>query len=262
MKHRSYSLPSAKGMTGRLRGGDALSQKLFKRSLRPEATISSRWRAPGSIGAGFRGVWCGRSSGTSCPVTRDRIPNRFGFARLADIRWTDLLRPFLRLTVHISGCERIHYAISVCSCRRFTLCPSDDAPEPGILGSRDSLPGARNWGKFCHVEPGLCALGGSLPVPRFKPHDQAARYVVIDGYKRIEVLEQLGRDTVEAVVWPICWLTAAGHLRGKVGHTARWPDDSRIGRHRPLTHPDRLAVTFQRNLSECYRCLSRRLRLK
>jgi ParB family transcriptional regulator, chromosome partitioning protein len=29
------------------------------------------------------------------------------------------------------------------------------------------------------------------------------RYVVIDGYKRISALEQLGRDTVEAVVWPM-----------------------------------------------------------
>jgi ParB/RepB/Spo0J family partition protein len=32
---------------------------------------------------------------------------------------------------------------------------------------------------------------------------QPERYVVIDGYKRIAALEQLGRDTVEAVVWPM-----------------------------------------------------------
>jgi ParB/RepB/Spo0J family partition protein len=32
---------------------------------------------------------------------------------------------------------------------------------------------------------------------------QADRYVVIDGYKRIAALQQLGRDTVEAVVWPM-----------------------------------------------------------
>ena len=31
----------------------------------------------------------------------------------------------------------------------------------------------------------------------------AERYVVIDGYKRIAALEQLGRDTVDAVVWPM-----------------------------------------------------------
>src|SRR5881409_2482716 len=28
-------------------------------------------------------------------------------------------------------------------------------------------------------------------------------YLVIDGYKRIAALEQLGRDTVEAVIWPM-----------------------------------------------------------
>jgi ParB-like chromosome segregation protein Spo0J len=32
---------------------------------------------------------------------------------------------------------------------------------------------------------------------------KARRIVVIDGYKRIAALEQLGRDTVEAVVWPM-----------------------------------------------------------
>jgi hypothetical protein len=32
---------------------------------------------------------------------------------------------------------------------------------------------------------------------------QPDRYVVIDGYKRIAALQQLGRDTVEAVVWPM-----------------------------------------------------------
>jgi hypothetical protein len=33
--------------------------------------------------------------------------------------------------------------------------------------------------------------------------DPSNRYVVIDGYKRIAALEQLGRDTVDAVVWPM-----------------------------------------------------------
>ena len=32
---------------------------------------------------------------------------------------------------------------------------------------------------------------------------QPDRYLVIDGYKRIAALQQLGRDTVEAVVWPM-----------------------------------------------------------
>lgn len=31
----------------------------------------------------------------------------------------------------------------------------------------------------------------------------ADRYLVIDGYQRIAALQQLGRDTVEAVVWPM-----------------------------------------------------------
>ena len=33
--------------------------------------------------------------------------------------------------------------------------------------------------------------------------DEPNRYVVIDGYKRIAALEQLHRDTVEAVLWPM-----------------------------------------------------------
>jgi hypothetical protein len=33
--------------------------------------------------------------------------------------------------------------------------------------------------------------------------DQPDRYLVIDGYQRIAALEQLGRDTIEAVVWPL-----------------------------------------------------------
>jgi ParB family chromosome partitioning protein len=33
--------------------------------------------------------------------------------------------------------------------------------------------------------------------------EQPDRYLVIDGYKRIAALEQLGRDTVEAVLWPM-----------------------------------------------------------
>src|SRR5688572_30482856 len=33
--------------------------------------------------------------------------------------------------------------------------------------------------------------------------DQPDRYLVIDGYKRIAALQQLGRDIVEAVVWPM-----------------------------------------------------------
>jgi len=45
--------------------------------------------------------------------------------------------------------------------------------------------------------------GQQTPIVVVAAEDQADRYVVIDGYKRIAALEQLGRDTVEAVVWPM-----------------------------------------------------------
>src|SRR2546425_7466894 len=41
------------------------------------------------------------------------------------------------------------------------------------------------------------------PIVVVTAEGQADRYVVIDGYKRIAALEQLGRDTVEAVGWPM-----------------------------------------------------------
>jgi ParB/RepB/Spo0J family partition protein len=49
----------------------------------------------------------------------------------------------------------------------------------------------------------LAEVGQQTPVVVVEAEDQADRYVVIDGYKRIAALEQLGRDTVEAVVWPM-----------------------------------------------------------
>ena len=45
--------------------------------------------------------------------------------------------------------------------------------------------------------------GQQTPIVVVAIEDQPDRYVVIDGYKRIAALEQLGRDTVEAVVWPM-----------------------------------------------------------
>src|SRR5437870_4105406 len=41
------------------------------------------------------------------------------------------------------------------------------------------------------------------PIVVVAAEGQPDRYVVIDGYKRIAALQQLGRDTVEAVVWPM-----------------------------------------------------------
>jgi ParB/RepB/Spo0J family partition protein len=49
----------------------------------------------------------------------------------------------------------------------------------------------------------LAESGQQTPVVVVAAEGQADRYVVIDGYKRIVALEQLGRDTVEAVVWPM-----------------------------------------------------------
>src|ERR1700684_1494370 len=49
----------------------------------------------------------------------------------------------------------------------------------------------------------LAESGQQMPIVVVAAEGQADRYVVIDGYKRIAALEQLGRDTVEAVVWPM-----------------------------------------------------------
>src|SRR5438132_396617 len=49
----------------------------------------------------------------------------------------------------------------------------------------------------------LADNGQQTPIVVVAAEGQADRYVVIDGYKRIAALEQLGRDTVEAVVWPM-----------------------------------------------------------
>jgi ParB family chromosome partitioning protein len=49
----------------------------------------------------------------------------------------------------------------------------------------------------------LAEVDQQTPIVVVAAEGQADRYVVIDGYKRIAALEQLGRDTVEAVVWPM-----------------------------------------------------------
>jgi ParB family chromosome partitioning protein len=54
----------------------------------------------------------------------------------------------------------------------------------------------------------LADSGQQTPIVVVATEGQPDRYVVIDGYKRITALEQLGRDTVEAVVWPMSEATA------------------------------------------------------
>lgn len=49
----------------------------------------------------------------------------------------------------------------------------------------------------------LADSGQQTPIVVVAAEDGADRYVVIDGHKRIAALAQLGRDTVEAVVWPM-----------------------------------------------------------
>jgi ParB family transcriptional regulator, chromosome partitioning protein len=49
----------------------------------------------------------------------------------------------------------------------------------------------------------LAEAGQQTPIVVVAAEGHAHRYVVIDGYKRIAALAQLGRDTVEAVVWPM-----------------------------------------------------------
>src|ERR1700690_4652398 len=69
----------------------------------------------------------------------------------------------------------------------------------------------RRWGHLGVRHPGrqrrllasLADSGQQTPIVVVAADGLADRYVVIDGYKRIAALEQLGRDTVEAVVWPM-----------------------------------------------------------
>jgi ParB family chromosome partitioning protein len=49
----------------------------------------------------------------------------------------------------------------------------------------------------------LAESGQLTPIVVVASADQPGRYLVIDGHKRIAALQQLGRDTVEATVWPM-----------------------------------------------------------
>lgn len=49
----------------------------------------------------------------------------------------------------------------------------------------------------------LAAAGQQTPIVVVATEDQPDHYLVIDGYQRIAALQQLGRDTVEAVLWPM-----------------------------------------------------------
>jgi ParB family chromosome partitioning protein len=49
----------------------------------------------------------------------------------------------------------------------------------------------------------LAETGQQTPIVVVAAEGQPNRYLVIDGYKRLAALQQLGRDTVQAVVWPM-----------------------------------------------------------
>lgn len=49
----------------------------------------------------------------------------------------------------------------------------------------------------------LASSGQQTPIVVVPVPERPDRYLVIDGYQRIVALQQLGRDTVEAVVWPL-----------------------------------------------------------
>ena len=49
----------------------------------------------------------------------------------------------------------------------------------------------------------LAEGGQQTPIVVVASKDTCERYLVIDVYKRIEALEQLGRDTVEGTLWPM-----------------------------------------------------------
>lgn len=61
----------------------------------------------------------------------------------------------------------------------------------------------RNPARQRRLLASLADSGQQMPIVVVTAEGQADRYVVIDGYKRIAALERLGRDTVEAVVWPM-----------------------------------------------------------
>jgi ParB family transcriptional regulator, chromosome partitioning protein len=61
----------------------------------------------------------------------------------------------------------------------------------------------RHPGRHRRLLASLAEAGQQMPIVVVAAEGQVDRYVVIDGYKRIAALQQLGRDTVEAVLWPM-----------------------------------------------------------
>lgn len=68
----------------------------------------------------------------------------------------------------------------------------------------------------------LCETGQQVPVVVVAAAMAPGRYVLIDGYVRVDALRSLGRDMVEATVWPMAEseaLIARFHLEGRTHST-------------------------------------------
>ena len=64
----------------------------------------------------------------------------------------------------------------------------------------------------------LAASGQQTPIVVVAA-EQPDRYLVIDGYQRIAALQQLGRDTVEAVAWSLSEVEALLLDRSALGRS-------------------------------------------
>ena len=69
----------------------------------------------------------------------------------------------------------------------------------------------------------LAGSGQQTPIVVVAVTEQADRYLVIDGYQRIAALQQLGRDTVEAVVWSLSEVEAL-----VLDRSMRWANTRRL----------------------------------
>jgi ParB family transcriptional regulator, chromosome partitioning protein len=62
---------------------------------------------------------------------------------------------------------------------------------------------ARNPERQGRLLASLAASGQQTPIVVVAVSEKPDRYLVIDGYKRVAALEQLGRDTIEVIVWDL-----------------------------------------------------------
>src|SRR5450631_1581772 len=112
-----------------------------------------------------------------------------------------------------------------------------------------------------HLLASLADSGQQTPIVVVVSAANSERYLVIDGHKRVAALQQLGRDTVEAVLWPMSEAEAL-----VLSRSLRFsPPESALEQGWPLAEMeqrfgyslDKLARRFDRSVS----WVSRRLAL-